>query len=392
MRASLHENPVELMSRRRALPNGITIEQIAAALEAITTARVSVRGTVRVKGRDVPADGDGLVDFSRRIFSADLTVGNNTQIELLTVGRDHFQRLPASRQRATGMLWLWSPAGDDESLDDTWDQMIAAMPHIAWCTDISAEMLSGEPVHRCSFLLKPRRGALLTRLSKAKHPSAAGLYAALRANGRDRIFLDVWLADDHALRKVRQHSTALELALLTGGTQTTAATFEFGDFGVNVDLAPPPAGQVLGYPESPTENTASVGPAVPLGRTDAPAEQAAAVPRRPTRKPPRRASPRRTGLIAAGTVAVAGLAAVGILTLVNRPAAHLPAAGTPPPATSSATATRQASTPAATGKITATLASPAASTYVSSVAFGPDGTLATGDGGGSTYLWHITDG
>ena len=103
-------------------------------------------------------------------------------------------------------------------------------------------------MHRCSFVLKPRRASLLTKLSKRSNPSVAGLDAALRAHGRDRVFLDVWVANDHALRKVSDRSTAPELALLDGETRVAGLTTEYWDFGVTVDLAPPSADTVLGYP------------------------------------------------------------------------------------------------------------------------------------------------
>lgn len=231
------------MSRHGALPEGITIEQIAASIEAITTARISLRGMVRMKGRDIPADGDGLVDFSRSIVFTSLAV-NGRKIEKLLVGHDQFERLPESRQQSTGKVWLWKPGPHD----GYWHRMITAMPHIASCTGSSQESLAGEPVHRLSFLLKPRRPSLLTRLIKQQDPSVDELYARLRAHGRDRVFVDVWLASDHTLRKVREHSTAQEVALLAGDTASAASTADFWDFGVSVDLAAPPTDQVLGYP------------------------------------------------------------------------------------------------------------------------------------------------
>ncbi len=218
------------MRTRRRLPNGIAIEQIATALEAITTARASYRLTLRLKGRNIPVVGEGLIDFGRNIESYRLSV-NGKQLEHIDAGADRFHLLPPNRQQDTGKRWAWEKGCPYGSY---WAQVFAAVPDIARCTGSGADVLAGEMVHRYSFLIKPRRGAILR--------------THLQSHGLDRVNLDIWLAADQTIRKIREQKNGLELALLDGQTNIVAHTAEYSDFGAAIDLAAPPADEVLGSP------------------------------------------------------------------------------------------------------------------------------------------------
>jgi hypothetical protein len=222
------------------LPAGITAGQVEAALGALTTARVSYRLTVRVRGQDVPATGGGLIDFGSDREHSRISVGG-TQVEHLDVGADRFRLLSPGRQQATGKAWLWvqgCPRGNCVA------QALAAVPHIASCTGSGAETLAGEPVHRYSFSLKPRRGSFPAGVPDMEKD----LHAHLHAHGLDRLSLDIWLQGDQAVRKIRVHEKGLDLALLDGRTSIVTGTREYSDFGVTVDLAAPAADEVLGSP------------------------------------------------------------------------------------------------------------------------------------------------
>jgi hypothetical protein len=119
------------------LPSGATIEQIAAALGEVTTARVSYHGLLGGFGRDIPVHGGGVADLSRNISSANLVI-KNRPIEQLDVGGDTFRKLTTDEQQKTGRLWRWvchCPYGDD----DLWAQIVAAMPQCAWLAGDGAE-------------------------------------------------------------------------------------------------------------------------------------------------------------------------------------------------------------------------------------------------------------
>jgi hypothetical protein len=142
-------------------------------------------------------------------------------------------------------------------------------------------------------------------------------------------------------------------------------------------------------------------------RTD-PASRPAALPARPQDRtsPVRQRRPSRPLVILAAAAALAALAGAGVALSLNgtqSPGTGTPTSGGQHAGASASTGSSQgakasstrASTPAAarpaTASLIATLTDPDGSP-ISSLAFGPGGTLAAGDFKGRTYLWRISGG
>jgi serine/threonine protein kinase len=161
--------------------------------------------------------------------------------------------------------------------------------------------------------------------------------------------------------------------------------------------APPPGQPAHSTaPQPPQDSTIDVGVmSRPPASPPAAKPPAARPPAAPALRTPGHRTPGhrgRTALIAAGAVALAGLTTLVALMLGNHPAGTQSATGehtATPPVTGTHSATPAASAQTVAARITATLTDPAAG-GVNSVAFGPDGTLATA--GATTYLWNTATG
>jgi len=216
------------------LASGVTIEQVADALEGVGTARSAYHGVLAGLGRDIVVRGEGVTDFSANTASMNLVV-KKRQVEALEIGGDTFYKVSPEEQK-TGKLWRWvhhCPYG----ADDLWAQTVAAIRQRPWLAGDGAELIDDVPVYRYSLLVSPR--------GDKRVPAMALLYAHLLSHGFDRLTVHAWLAEDMTTRKIRLH-------YLPRFDQRQAhdrfLTVDYADFGIGVDLVVPRPDQITGKP------------------------------------------------------------------------------------------------------------------------------------------------
>jgi hypothetical protein len=223
----------QLTGQGEALPSGVTIEQIATELGALTTARLAIEARVSTFwGREIPLRGEGLTDLTRNITTLKL-VFKGKEYEHLDVGGDTFRRLSPEKQRRTSKLWRWAchcPYGDE----NLWVQILGALSHSAKFIADATAILNDEPVHLLSFLISPRRSK--------KDPAMTLLAKHLRAHRHDGRNLHVWLGEDLTARKVRLQFMPIVVSRIK------SERHEYFDFGIPAELAAPARDQVTGKP------------------------------------------------------------------------------------------------------------------------------------------------
>lgn len=183
-------------------------DQTRAAVNAADSVRISILVTSPSPDRLFDASCTGIADYARSRSRLVCDYADNTSMELIEIGRRAYVRRVS--EAGTAGPWTESTAREDVSIATSPARLLAKMRSATSREErIGEEDVRGEPtVH---YQLTVDR-------------EAAGL-----PDGPGETAVDVWLADD-LLRRISYEEH--------GARETT----EFFDFGIDVDVAPPPVG------------------------------------------------------------------------------------------------------------------------------------------------------
>jgi hypothetical protein len=216
--------------RSRPTSGDVPIQDIAALIEAATTARTSTTAVYRTDfGREFKQHESGVEDFVRHLSSTRRTQDG---AEHLRVGPDILHRLSEEERDKTGKAWRWEgeacPYWEGERAET------AAALRLQVAEPRAAKTVDGERLHRYAFRVETLRDHEDAAISR--------MYDHLRHHQTTRVLFEVWLTDDGDLRRTCERAKAhqqVQAYTLQGWTT------DYWDFGVTTEIAVPSPDQIL---------------------------------------------------------------------------------------------------------------------------------------------------
>lgn len=227
---------VAALTLQAPAPAADTLRLVGAASQAAAEA-----GSYRME-MDVSVKASGLaVDVSGRFdLAADGSArgemelpGSGTIRMLVTDGHGWFELPEGSPMRAGGKRWVGFPvpAGAAEVTQDPLDflQLLSGAGEVL---DLGADEVRGVDTRHYRAELDPDA---LAALVESSQPGLVGAEQLRQLGGAGR--LELWLDEDDLPRRLR--------AVFEADRMTMTMSFELFEYGVDVDVTPPPAAEVL---------------------------------------------------------------------------------------------------------------------------------------------------
>jgi len=235
--------------------DGGTIEDPAAlirsapdALEDAGSARMAMTMSMSGGGMSMDVGGEGLVDFVSGAATFEMSIMGQT-MEMRTDGQTLWMKMPsiAMPEGATGS-WVEVPVAAMPGVPSTGfpgassDGYVEVLRGLSGdVEDLGTEEVDGVDTHHYRFDVDVE--AALEQLPADERAELEGSFDQL---GTTTFPIDLWITEDGLpIRQVME----LDLGALAGGTMTMQ--LDLSDFGVAVDVEPPPAEEVISFEDHP---------------------------------------------------------------------------------------------------------------------------------------------
>lgn len=214
-----------------------TLRLAGAASQAAADAgsyRMDMTVSVEASGLTIDVAGTAEMVAATGAGRGELEVPGGTTLRFLSTGERGFFELPeGSSMRSGGKTWVSFPlpAGGAGLTEDPLD-LLRLLTADGEVQDLGGEEVNGVDVRHYRAELDAGAMADLADL-QSENPLIGNQLRQLDGTGR----LDLWLDDEDLPRRMRVEVEARDL--------TVVFAFELSDYGLDVDVMPPPAAEVI---------------------------------------------------------------------------------------------------------------------------------------------------